>query len=102
MSETVVVRYRTHPEAAPENVQLVQAVYAALAKAAPPGFRYATYQLADGVSFVHVSTLDGGAHPLPTLPEFAEFQRGLGERCAEPPAPSGATIIGSYDGRGIE
>jgi len=97
MSETVVVRYRTHPEAAEENVRLVQAVYAALAKAAPPDFRYATYRLADGVSFVHVSTLTGGTHPLPTLPEFAEFQRGLGERCAEPPAPSAATVVGSYN-----
>jgi hypothetical protein len=96
MTDTVVVRYRTHPDAAEENVRLVEAVYAALAKAGPADFRYATYRLADGVTFVHVST-SAGTNPLPALPEFAEFQRELGQRCAEPPAPSASTIVGSYD-----
>jgi hypothetical protein len=33
------------------------------------------------------------------LPEFAEFQRELTERCVEQPMPSGATMIGSYSDR---
>lgn len=97
MSRTLVVRYRTHPEAAQENARLVADVYAALAKLEPSGFEYTTYRLADDVSFVHVAHFEGdGENPLATLPEFAEFQRELGERCAEPPEPSLATVVGSY------
>ena len=71
-------------------------VYAALAEADPGDFRYTTYRLADGVTFVHVAHQDGPENPLQTLPAFAEFQRELQERCAEPPAPSEATVVGSY------
>ncbi len=96
MSRAVVVRYRTTPEAADENARLVSSVYAALAKTAPADFRYATYRLADGVTFVHVAEHQGDVNPLTSLPEFAEFQRDLAQRCAELPVPSDATIVGSY------
>lgn len=96
MSSTVVVRYRTRPEAADENAHLVERVYAALAEVDPGGFRYATYRLADGVTFVHVAQVTGDHNPLPALPAFAEFQRDLAERCVEQPAPSQATVVGSY------
>ena len=95
MSNTVV-RYRTREDAAEENVRLIEAVYAALAELAPSDFRYATYRLADGVSFVHVARHDSDANPLTTLPAFAEFQRDLKARCVEPPQPSRATLVGSY------
>jgi hypothetical protein len=95
MSRNVIVRYRTRPDAADENARLVEAVYAALAEADPGGFRYTTYRLADGVTFVHVAQ-HGPENPLTTLPAFAEFQRELKERCEEGPAPSEATIVGSY------
>jgi hypothetical protein len=98
MSRTVVVRYQTRPEAAEENVRLVQAVYRALAEIAPPDFGYSTYQLADGVTFVHVAEHGDGVNPLAELPEFAEFQRELAQRCAEAPRPSGASVVGSYGG----
>jgi hypothetical protein len=98
MSTNVVVRYRTKPEAADENARLVAAVFDALAALEPSGFRYTTYRLADDVSFVHVASFAGEDNPLATLPEFAEFQRELGERCAEPPQPSAATVVGTYSG----
>jgi hypothetical protein len=96
MSQNVIVRYRTRPEAAEENVRLVQAVFAALAEVKPAEFNYTTYRLADGVTFVHVARLTGPENPLTKLPEFAEFQRELPQRCAEPPAPSDASVVGSY------
>ena len=96
MDRSVVVRYQTRPEAADENARLVANVYAALAKGAPAGFQYATYRLADGVTFVHVASHTGDDNPLVALPEFAEFQRDLGARVLEPPAASPATIVGSY------
>ena len=96
MSRTVVVRYRTRPDAAEENARLVADVYTALAEVEPDDFRYATYRLADGVTFVHVARLAGTENPLATLPAFAEFQRELAQRCVEQPAPSEATVVGSY------
>lgn len=95
MGKSVVVRYRTRPDAAEENARLITAVFAALAEAKPDGFRYAAYRLADGVTFVHVATHTAG-NPLAELPEFAEFQRELPQRCAEQPQPSEAAIVGSY------
>jgi hypothetical protein len=96
MSRNVIVRYKTHPEAAEANATLIGNVYAELAELGPTDFRYTTYKLADGVSFVHVAQLEGEVNPLATLPAFAEFQRELGQRCAEPPAPNEATVVGSY------
>ena len=99
MSKNVIVRYRTRPDAADENARLVEEVYAALAEQQPADFRYTTYRLQDGVTFVHVAHHGDGANPLPELPAFAEFQRELKGRCEEPPAPSEATIVGSYSPR---
>jgi hypothetical protein len=96
MSKNVVIRYRTHPEAADENARLVEAVFAELAEVDPGHFRYATYRLDDGVTFVHVARLEGRENPLATLPAFAEFQRDIAGRCIEQPAPSDATVVGSY------
>jgi hypothetical protein len=73
--------------------------FAELAERQPDNFRYATFRLEDGVTFVHVVVeTDDGSNPIP-LPEiaaFREFQREIGERCAVQPAPSGATIVGSH------
>jgi hypothetical protein len=96
MNTSVVVRYQTLPEAAEENVRLIQAVFAELADVQPPDFRYTAYRLADDVSFVHTATMSGTANPLTSLAAFAEFQRGLAQRVVEPPSPSAATIVGSY------
>ena len=96
MSRTSVIRYRTRPEVADENERLVKAVYSALDEAKPRDFEYATYRLDDGVTFVHVARRPDTENPLDSIPEFAEFQREILDRCVEPPAPSGATVVGSY------
>jgi hypothetical protein len=96
MSRDVIVRYRTRPEAADENSRLIEAVFASLAEIKPKGLAYRTFRLADDVTFVHVAHFDGAENPLATLPAFAEFQRDLAGRCAEPPAPTEATVVGSY------
>jgi hypothetical protein len=96
VAKTLIIRYRTRPEAADENSRLVQAVFAALAELEPSDFRYSAYRLGDGVSFVHVARLSETENPLITLPAFVEFQRELAQRCVEPPSPSEATVVGSY------
>jgi hypothetical protein len=96
MDKTVVVRYRTRPDAAEQNAQLVEAVFTSLAELAPDDFRYSTYRLADGVTFVHVAHHGGAGNPLATLAAFGEFQRELAQRCVEQPSPSEATVVGCY------
>jgi hypothetical protein len=97
MSAVKVVRYTTKPECAEENERLIRAVFAELADHDPEGLRYTSFRLADKVSFVHVAVLDGDSNPLAASPAFAEFQRGIADRCAEGPVAADADIIGSYE-----
>jgi hypothetical protein len=98
MGTSRVIQYRTKPEWAEENQRLVQAVFAELADAHPDGLDYATYRLADGVSFVHIVTTESDTNPLLTTAAFHEFQAGIGERCEQGPTPSDASKVGSYSG----
>jgi hypothetical protein len=93
-----VIRYKTNPESADENQRLVEAVYAELAARDPGSLRYATFRLEDGVTFVHIFMTDPDDAPntMGAVAAFADFQRGLSERCAEQPVAQGATIVGSY------
>ena len=99
MTDTVVVRYITHPDRADENERLIRAVFADLAERRPSGFRYIATRLEDGVTFVHVATAEG-ENPLASSAPFAAFIAGIGERCAEPPVSTGGTAIGTYLGTG--
>ena len=94
-----IVQYRTRPERADENQQLVEAVFRELHATAPRGLRYASYRLDDGVSFVHVAAVDddAGANPLTGTPAFGDFLRELSDRVEDGPHPSGATLVGEYD-----
>jgi hypothetical protein len=93
-----VVRYRSKPDRSDENQALVEKVFGELHANRPDGLRYATFRLADGVSFVHVASIDtvDGANPLTQTPAFAEFLREIAARCEEGPVASEATVVGSY------
>lgn len=93
-----VVRYRCKPDRADENQELVEKVFAELDASAPAGLRYASFRLADGVSFLHVAAVetDDGTNPLTQTPAFREFVREIGDRCDEGPVASDATLVGSY------
>ena len=58
MTPHTVVRYNVKPGRAEQNAELVRAVYGELAGLGPAGFRYATYRLEDGRTFVHVASHD--------------------------------------------
>jgi hypothetical protein len=96
MSVTKVVLYRTNPQDAEENARLIRDVFTELAAQQPGGLRYASFRLDDGVSFVHVAVLDADHNPLSDSAAFAKFQSGIKDRCADGPAASDATVIGSY------
>jgi len=88
----VVVRYTVKPERAEENQRLIERVFAELAETAPEGLRYASFRLEDGVSFLHVASIDAedGSNPLGAIEAFADFTRDIGERCDERDAHCGA------------
>jgi quinol monooxygenase YgiN len=94
-----MVRYRVKPARVAENEELIRAVYDELHRTQPGGLRYATFQLDDGVSFVHIAFQhddDDGRRPLTTLPAFQRFQENITERCDDPPVVSELRQIGSY------
>jgi hypothetical protein len=94
----ILVRYRVKPGRAEENAELVRGVYAELAALRPPGFRYSTFVLEDGVTFLHVAiNEDGHDTPLQRLPAFQQFLVGIAERCDEQPHTTKLPVrVGSY------
>ncbi len=96
--QQVIVRYRVKPERAAENEELVRAVYAELNRTKPAGLRYATFQLDDSVSFVHLASNDteDGQSPLSDVQAFKRFQENIDDRCEEGPVVSSVREIGSY------
>jgi hypothetical protein len=93
----LLIRYKVKPDQAVKNADLVRAVFQELAAAKPAGIRYATFQLDDGVSFVHLFSQDTEENPLQSLPAFAKFQEGIAERCDEAPVVTAlANEVGSY------
>lgn len=98
-----LISYRTRPELADKNADLVAAVFQELAVEKPGGVRYMTLRLDDD-TFVHIveTEADDGASAIPKLKAFQAFQNGVRDRCVEPPLVRHATIVGNYrmlDGR---
>ena len=91
-----MVRYKVKPERVAENIELVRAVYEELARVQPDGLRYATFRLDDGVSFVHVVSVEGSDSPLAGIEAFARFTANVQDRCDEPPVATSLEEIGSF------
>jgi hypothetical protein len=94
---TVMVRYKVKPDRAVENERLVRAVYDELRRTEPSGLRYATFQLDDGVSFMHIALeTEEGRSPLPHVEAFKQFQNNIRERCEEAPVVTELRVIGGF------
>lgn len=92
-----MVRYKTSEQTGDANAALVRAVFEELRTRAPGGIRYASYRLADGVTFVHIATVAAPEdNPLTTLPSFKAFQSQLKDRCVESPVVTEVSVVGSY------
>ncbi|AXE24066.1 hypothetical protein C0216_11905 [Streptomyces globosus] len=96
MGNAFVVRYEMRPETADENQAVIEKVFQDLAQRAPEGLSYASFRLADGVTFVHIAITEEGSEGLAASPAFQEFQKGFGDRAAGPPVAGGATLVGAY------
>ena len=94
----VLVRYKVKADRAAENESYIKKVFEELRADSPDGLRYASFKLDDGVSFVHIASIetDGGTNPLGEAAAFKAFQENIRDRCQEPPAAVALHEIGSY------
>lgn len=94
----ILVRYKVKPDRAAENERFIANVFEQLVRESPPGFRYASLKLGDGVSFMHLVSdrRPDGAYPLAALPEFKAFTAGIQDRCDEQPVTVTYDVVGSY------
>jgi hypothetical protein len=93
-----MVRYKVKAERVEENERYVSAVFEQLKREQPPGLRYATFKLDDGLSFMHIVALEtaDGSNPIVDLAAFKAFSASVRDRCAEPPVFVELQEIGSY------
>lgn len=94
----VMVRYKVKADRAAENEAYVKKVFEDLLQTAPNGLRYATFKLDDGVSFVHLASIEteDGSNPLGESAAFKAFQADIKDRCEEPPMAVDLNEVGSY------
>jgi hypothetical protein len=90
-----LISYRTAPERASENAELIKGVFEELRVKSPAGIRYLALSLDDG-RFVHFVEMEDGSVPLPELESFRAFQSGLKDRQTEPTSASDVKIVGDY------
>jgi hypothetical protein len=94
----VMVRYKVKAGRAAENEGYIKRVFEQLERERPAGLRYATFKLADGVSFVHIASQEAadGSNPLGELSAFKAFAAAVKDRCEDPPVVAELTEVGSY------
>src|SRR3981189_1283421 len=96
MRKRTLIRYKTKPEPADKNAELISGVFAELKAAKLEGVRYLSLRLEDD-TFVHfVETESDSANALPGLAAFKAFQSGIRDRCIEPPLAGSVAIVGHY------
>jgi predicted SnoaL-like aldol condensation-catalyzing enzyme len=99
MQKRLVTRYAMRsPEAANENQQRVEGVFAELAASKPGNVSYIVLRLADD-SFVHVSFHNHGndeVNPIASTAAFAHFQQDHAERREGSVDQQTATLVGAY------
>ena len=77
-------------------MELLRAFFAELAAARPDGLRYATFQLDDEVSFVHLVETTAGPGEFARLPAFQRYRSTVEDRCDEPPVMTELHEVGLY------
>jgi len=97
--KTTVVRYKVKSGRAEENIAYVKKVFEQLQREAPAGLRYCSFQLEDGLSFLHIAAVDDAlpSNPLAGIAAFKAFTSNIAERCEEPPRAVSASLVGAYE-----
>jgi hypothetical protein len=95
----VLVQYKVKADKAEENIEFIKKVFNELTENNPNGLRYASFLKPDGLSFVHIASIEteDGSNPLSNSTAFAQFQKEIKERCEDLPVAIELTEIGSYN-----
>ncbi len=95
----VLVQYKVKENKAEENINFIKKVFAELHENNPNGLRYASFVQPDGLSFVHIASVEteDGINPLSKSTAFTEFQKEIKDRCEVPPVAIELNVIGSYN-----
>jgi hypothetical protein len=96
--QRMIFRYKGKADKADENQEYIQKVFEELHRNSPSGLRYVSFKLNDGVSFVHIVSVETteGNNPLTETPAFKLFNAGIKDRCEEQPVLAEMTEVGSY------
>ena len=97
MKQTMV-RYKVKADRVAENERYITSVFEQLKREKPPGLHYASFKLDDGVSFMHIVSVEtaDGSNPLVALSAFKAFTADIRDRCEEPPVAVELQEVGSY------
>jgi hypothetical protein len=97
--KTTVVRYKVKADRAEENIAYITKVFEQLHRQSPDGLRYCSFQLEDGLSFLHIAAVDDAlpANPLTGVSAFKDFTSNIADRCEEPPRAVSARLVGAYE-----
>lgn len=94
----LMVQYKVKPDKAEENREYIARVFEELHQSSPAGLRYATFRQDDGVTFIHLASIETetGGNPLTESPAFQAFQADIRDRCEVPPVVIDLEEVGSY------
>jgi len=94
----VWVRYKVKADRVQEITEFIQNVFTELKQNTPKGLRYVSFNLEDGVSFVHIASIETESknNPLAETAAFKNFQANIKDRCEEPLIAVDLNEIGSY------
>ena len=95
----ISVQYKVKKDKAEENIKFIQNVFDELKVNSPAGLRYASFYQPDGLSFVHIASVESedGKNPLAESKAFTDFQKDIKDRCELPPQAIELQEIGSYN-----
>ena len=92
----VMIRYKVKADRAAENEDYIRKVFEELKQTGPAGLRYASFKQDDGLSFVHIVSIETENNPLADSPAFKAFQAEIKDRCQKPPVAVDLNEVGSY------
>jgi L-rhamnose mutarotase len=95
----ILVQYKVKKDKAEENIKFIQNVFDELKVNSPAGLRYASFYQPDGLSFVHIASVESedGKNSLAESKAFTDFQKDIKDRCELPPQAIELQEIGSYN-----
>ncbi len=97
----VRITYKVSTDKVEENIAAVQKFISAVKAKGDADYSYRSYQLNDGVTFMHVFWMsdESAKARFQGLPEFKEFADGLRSRALEQPSVVPMELVGASDSK---